>query len=195
MIFMNKNRIRISEVCRQMLHLKFRISNLSKIFSLFLILSFFTIILPSCGVYTLRDVSIPPEVKTVKIGLIQNKARYINPQLSPRLTDALQQKISNLTKLTRTNSDDAHYQINGYINSYNVSTSGISNNQAATNRLTAGVHIIFTNTLDNKTQEYDISRDFDFSASLTLQQAEGQLLDQIVKNLTDEIFNRIFSNW
>lgn len=192
---MNKNRIIKSEVCREMLHLKFRISNLSKAFSLFLILSSFIIILPSCGVYTLRDVSIPPEVKTIKIGLIQNEARYINPQLSPRLTDALQQKISNLTKLTRTNSDDAHYQIEGKINNYNVSTSGISNNQAATNRLTAGVHIKFTNTLANKTEEYDISRDFDFSASLTLQQAEGQLLDQIVRNLTDEIFNRIFSNW
>ncbi len=149
----------------------------------------------SCGVYTFRDVSIPPEVKTIKIGFIENKARYINPQLSPKLTDELQQKITNLTRLTRTNSDDAHYQVNGYINSYNVSTSGISNNQTATNRLTVGVHIIFDNTLGNKTEEYDVTRDFEFDASLTLPQAEGRLLDEIVKNLTDEIFNRIFSNW
>lgn len=163
--------------------------------SLSFVSCFLFFVFSSCGVYTFRDVSIPPDVKTVKIGFIENKAGYVNPQLSPKLTDALLQKVSNLTKLIRTNSDDAHYQINGYISSYNVSTSGISNGQTATNRLTVGVHIDFANTLASKQEQYDISRDFDFSASLSLPQAEGQLLDEIVKNLTDEIFNRIFSQW
>jgi hypothetical protein len=149
----------------------------------------------SCGIYTFKDVSIPPEVKTVKINFIENRASYKNPQLSPRLTDQLQQKIANQTRLTRTNSDDAHYQISGYISSYAVSTSGISSRQAATNRLTVGVHITLLNTLKNETKEYDVNRDFEFSAGLTLTQAEAQLLDDIVKNVTDEIFNRIFSNW
>jgi Lipopolysaccharide-assembly len=153
------------------------------------------IFFPSCGVYTFKDVSIPPEVKTVKINFIENRAGYKNPQLSPRITDQLQQKISNQTRLTRTNSDDAHYQISGYISSYTVSTSGISDKQAATNRLTVGVHITLLNTLKNETKEYDISRDFEFSAGLTFTQAEAQLMDDIVKNVTDEIFNRIFSNW
>ncbi len=154
-------------------------------------LLFFT----SCGVYTFRDVSIPPEVKTIKISYIENKARYINPQLSPRLTDALQQKISNQTRLTRTTSDDAHYQISGTITNYNVSTAGISGQQTNVNRLTVGVHIIFRNALQDKTQDINVSRDFDFSAGLTLTQAEAQLLNDIIKNMTDEIFNRIFSNW
>jgi hypothetical protein len=158
-------------------------------------LLFITIFFSSCGVYTFKDVSIPPEVKTVKINFIENRAGYKNPQLSPRITDQLQQKISNQTRLTRTNSDDAHYQISGYISSYTVSTSGISSQQASTNRLTVGVHIALLNTLKNETKEYDISRDFEFSAGLTFTQAEAQLMDDIVKNVTDEIFNRIFSNW
>lgn len=149
----------------------------------------------SCSVYSFKDVSIPPEVKTVKIGFIENRARYINPQLSPRLNDRLQQKITGQTRLTRTNNDDAHYQISGYISEDNISTAGISNQQAATNRLTIGVHITFRNTLTAKTEEFDISRNFDFSANLTRQQAETQLSDEILRNLTDEIFNRIFSNW
>ncbi len=82
---------------------------------LFLTSCFLLHILSSCHVYSFKDVSIPPEVKTVKIGFIENKARYVNPQLSPRLTDRLQQKIANQTRLTRTNNDDAHYQISGYI--------------------------------------------------------------------------------
>jgi hypothetical protein len=156
---------------------------------------FLVIFLSSCGVYTFKDVSIPPEVKTVKINFIENRAGYKNPQLSPRITDQLQQKISNQTRLTRTNSDDAHYQISGYISSYSVSTSGISSQEASTNRLTVGVHITLLNTLKNETKEYDVSRDFEFSAGLSFTQAEAQLLDDIVKNVTDEIFNRIFSNW
>jgi hypothetical protein len=143
----------------------------------------------------LKDVSIPPEVKTIKIGFIENKARYVDPQLSPQLTDRLQQKITGQTRLTRTNNDDAHYQISGYISENTITTAGISSQQAATNRLTIGVHIVFRNTLTAKTEEYDVSRNFDFSANLTRQQAENQLRDEILRNLTDEIFNRIFSNW
>ena len=77
----------------------------------------------------------------------------------------------------------------------NITTAGISSQQAATNRLTIGVHVTFRNTLTAKTEEYDVSRNFDFSANLTRQQAENQLRDEILRNLSDEIFNRIFSNW
>ena len=156
---------------------------------------FILLLLPSCHVYSFKDVSIPPEVKTVRIGFIENKARYIDPQLSPRLTDRLQQKVTSQTRLTRTNSSDAHYQISGYISQDNISTSGISNQTAATNRLTIGVHITFLNTLTGKTQEFDISRNFDFNANLSRQQAEAALNEEILRNLTDDIFNRIFSNW
>lgn len=150
----------------------------------------------SCRVYSFKDAVIPADVKTVKIGFIENRARYVNPQLSPKLTDRLQIKITNQTKLTRTNSDDAHYVINGTITNYDPSqTVGVSAQQASTNRLTVTVHIILKKTLDNKVEEFDVSRSFDFSANLTLQQAEGQLLDEVIRNLTDEIFNRIFSNW
>lgn len=162
---------------------------------LFLTFCFILQFFSSCHVYSFKDVSIPPEVKTVKIGLIENKARYVNPQLSPRLTDRLQQKIIGQTRLTRTNNDDAHYQINGYVSEDNITTAGISNQTAATNRLTIGVHITFVNTLIGKTQEFDIARNFDFNANLSRQQAEAVLNEEIIKNLGDEIFNRIFSNW
>ena len=150
----------------------------------------------SCGVYTFRDVSVDySKIKTAKVGFIENKARYINPQLSPRLTDALKQKINNYTKLTLVSSDDASYIINGYINRYDVSTSAISNNAPAGNRLTVGASITFINTVDNKTDNFTVSRDFDFSANLSLQQAEAQLQTDIINQLTDQIFNHIFSNW
>lgn len=150
----------------------------------------------ACGVYTFKDVSIDySKIKTIKIFMFENKAGTINPQLGSRLTDQFQQKVSSQTKLTRTNDDNAHYQVQGTIVSYRVTTAAISNQQATTNRLTVGVHIVFKNTVDNKTDEFDVSRDFDFAGGLTIDQAQGRLNDEIVKNLSDEIFNRIFSNW
>jgi Lipopolysaccharide-assembly len=153
--------------------------------------------LSSCGIYTLNDVSIDyTKIKTIKVFFIENKASYVNPQLSPKLYDKLQQKVTNSTKLTKTNSDDAHYQILATVTSYSGSqTVGVSAQQATTNRLTVGVHVVLKKTLENKTEEFDVSRSADFSANLSLQQAEGQLLDELVRNLTDEIFNHIFSNW
>jgi hypothetical protein len=154
-----------------------------KLFSfLLIVLAGFT------GCYSFKDVSIPPEVKTARVNYFENRASYINPQLSPQLTERVRQKINNQTRLTLVTGEDAHYEINGAITGYNVSTAGISEQQAATNRLTVTVHVIFKNRLDEKAN-------FDFNANLSLQQAEAQLSDDILKNMTDEIFNRIFSNW
>lgn len=148
------------------------------------------------GCYSFKDVSIPPEVKTVRINYIENRATYINPQLAPQLTDRIRQKINNQTRLTLVNGEDAHYDISGAITGYSVSTAGISQQTAATNRLAVTVHITFKNRLDEKANfEADVSRNFDFNANQSLQSAETQLMEDILKNMTDEIFNRIFSNW
>ena len=149
------------------------------------------------GCYSFKDVSIPPEVKTARVNFIENKAPYINPSLGPALTDRLRQKINNQTRLTLVTNDEAHYDITCVIRNYNVTTAGVSNQQAATNRLVVTVAVTFLNRLDDKAsfENAMISRNFDFNANLSLQQAEAQLNDQILQNLSDEIFNRIFSNW
>lgn len=151
----------------------------------------------SCGVYTFKDISIDyTKVKTIKISFFENKARYVDPQFSPQLTDKLRQKITNQTRLTQVQTDDANYDVSGYVSSFDVSTSGVSNQQASTNRLTVTVHLIFKNRVDDKkSKETDISRNFDYSASLSLTDVEPTLLPTIISNMTDEIFNSIFSDW
>lgn len=151
--------------------------------------------LSSCKIYSFKDVSIPSNIKTIKIGFIENKARIVNPQLSPLLTDKLQQKITNQTKLTRTNNDEAHLQISGFISDYSVTTTGVSAQQEVTNRLSVSVQINLKNTIENTNKDFTVSRSFDFSANLSLDQAQISLQDEILRSLTDDIFNRIFSNW
>jgi outer membrane lipopolysaccharide assembly protein LptE/RlpB len=147
--------------------------------------------------YGFRDSSpIPPEVKTFRVNYLENKAQYVNTQLSPQLTEKLKQKIINTTRLRQTNDDDAHYDISGYVSQYYPTTVGISNGQASGNRLTVGFHLVFKNRFDEKKNiEADISRNFDFPASQSLSQAEAALNTEIIRNLVDEIFNKIFSNW
>lgn len=153
------------------------------------------LLLQACGVYTFKDVSIPPEVKTVKVNFIENKARLVNPRLSPALTDRLQQKIVGQTRLTRTNNDDADWVISGAVTEYGVTTSGISAQQASMNRLSVLVSISLRDNITGKTTEYQVTKSFEFSGNKTLQQAETELGEELVRGVSDEIFNRLFSNW
>ena len=149
----------------------------------------------SCNIYRFRDVSIPDTIKTIKVNYIENKAQYINPQLSPKLSDKLRQKIVGQTRLSQTNNDNADWEISGVIRDYSVSTSAISGQREATNRLTVSVHITKYDRKADKTEEYDVSRNFEFSATQSLQQAEASLSEEMIRTLTDEIFNHLFSNW
>jgi hypothetical protein len=156
-------------------------------------------LLQSCKVYSFKDVSIPPEVKTIQIGFIENRARYIDPQLSPQLTDKFKQKISNQTKLIQVQAD-ADYDVTAFVAQYDVTTAGVANQAASINRLIVTVHLALKNRLNDQKLgtpdfEADITRNFDFPAGTNLTDAEATLTPQIIQQLTDDMFNRLFSNW
>lgn len=174
---------------------------MNKIFCILGLLA--TLALTSCKIYSFRDTSIPPEVKTIHLAYIENRARLVNPALAPALNDAIRQKINNqASKLSQIETSDADYDVTAYVSDYNYSTSGISGQQASSNRLSVTVHIIFKNNLDPTGKkvppanfEADVTRNFDFPATTSITDAEQQLLPTITSNLTDEIFNKLFSNW
>lgn len=182
------------EVPSEKIIMKDRFKNIKLLLATSLLMS-----LVSCTTckYGFKDAApIPVEIKTFRVNYLENKAQYVNTQLSPQLTEQVKQKIRNTTRLSQTNNDDAHYDISGFVSQYYTTTVSISNNNSSGNRLTVGFHLVFKNTLDEtKSFEADLLRTFDFSASLSLQDAERTLNTDIVKNITDEIFNKIFSNW
>lgn len=142
-----------------------------------------------------KDVSIPAEVKTFSLDLFANRASIVNPQLAPRLTEAFRQKVINQTRL-RPLATNGDFAISGYISSYSVTTSGISNGVAGNNRLNVGFHVILKdNIVDKRSFEADVTRSFDFNANTNLRDAEIALLSEITRTLSDEVFNKIFSNW
>jgi hypothetical protein len=171
-----------------------QIKNIKLYCLLFLLISVFNF--ATCK-YGFKDTApIPDEVKTFRVNPIENKAQYVNTQLAGQIAEKLKAKIIGNTRLRQTNNDDAHYDISGYISNYYVTTISITGTQSSGNRLNAGFHLIFKNTLDDKKSfEADITVSKDFPASQTLNEAESTLTSQIVTLMVDEIFNKIFSNW
>lgn len=176
-------------------HLKYTISNSIKLLvTCFLLLVTFSY--STCKYGFKNQAPIPQDVKTFRVNYLTNKAQYVNPQLSPQLTEKLKQKIIGNTRLRQTNNDDAHYDISGYVSQYYTSTTGVSGNNATTNRLNISFHLVFKDALDDKKSfETDVSTYVDFPATQSLSQAEASNGTKIVSNIVDEIFNKIFANW
>ncbi|MEQ1678184.1 MAG: LptE family protein [Chitinophagaceae bacterium] len=150
----------------------------------------------NCGVYRFNEAgSVPDSIKTVKVLYLENRAQYVNPQFSPKLTDKLRQKIVGQTKLSQTNGDNADWEISGYVREYTFSTSAISGQQASNNRLTVTVHITLNDRKSGATKEHDVTRSVEFPGNQTFQQAETSKMDELIRILIDDIFNKLFSDW
>jgi outer membrane lipopolysaccharide assembly protein LptE/RlpB len=150
----------------------------------------------ACGIYKFNDTSIAPDVHTISVYTIDNKAMKVNPMLSNTLTVALQDKYRKLTKLEMLE-DGGDLEVSGYIASYEVTPTAVTSEEvAAQNRLTITVKITFKN---NKHPEEDFDTSFaafqDFDSTISLDAVEAQLVDEIVEILVEDIFNRTVANW
>ena len=150
----------------------------------------------ACGIYKFNDTSIAPDVHTISVYTIENKAMKVNPMLSNTLTVALQDKYRKLTKLEMLE-DGGDLEVSGYIASYEVTPTAVTSEEgAAQNRLTITVKITFKN---NKHPEEDFDTSFaafqDFDSTISLDAVEAQLVDEIVEILVEDIFNRTVANW
>ena len=67
---------------------------------------------------------------------------------------------------------------------------------AALNRLTISINVKFTNAKDEK-QNYEtvFSRYADYDSKKSLAEVEQSLIEDINKQLVDDIFNKSVSNW
>ena len=155
------------------------------------------LVLGGCsGGYSFTGASIPAEAKTISISQFPNFASTVNPQLSQKLYDGLQQMFSSQTSLGVT-SDDGDLQITGEITDYSTRASSIgSDDNVATNRFTITIKVSFTNRFDPKADfEQSFSRFKDYAATRDFSSVEQSLTDEIVTELCEDIFNKSVVNW
>jgi hypothetical protein len=151
----------------------------------------------SCKIkYSLSGATIPPEAKTISVAFFSNNTTLGSPSMSQVFTEKLRDVVSSQTSLAlmKQNGD---LQFEGSITDYNVSPVSIqSSDQAALNRLTVTISVKYTNKFDiTKNFEQTFTRFADFRASSVLSSVEAELLTEINRQLTEDIFNRAFNNW
>ena len=136
------------------------------------------------------------DVKTVSIQTFRNNATLAPPILSQSFTEALKDIFTSQTNLGII-SQNADLNFEGEVTNYITSPVAIqSNDQAALNRLTISVSVKFTNTKDEKQNfETTFSRYADYSSTQSLNAVQTQLIDDINKELVQDIFNKAMINW
>ena len=149
-----------------------------------------------CGIYSFSGTSIQPDVKTICIEPVVNKATKVNPSLANQLTEELNDKFRKLTKLEQV-TEEGDLNLLVTIESYDVRAAAVTANEvAALNRLTVTCKVKFTNVLH---PEDDLEQSFagyeDYDSNNTLDMVEGTLCETIVKKLVDDIFNATIAQW
>ena len=154
------------------------------------------LLVASCGIYSFTGTSIQPDVRTITIPYIENKAQRVNPALSNDLTEAVQEKFRKLTRLEQVD-EDGDLELICEITGYDVkATAMTADEQAAQNRLTVSVKVEFTN---RKYPEDNVSSSFsayeDFDATQSLDAVESGLCESIIEKLVEDIFNATVAQW
>lgn len=156
-------------------------------------------IIAGCGVkmkYSFTGASIPIEAQTISIATFQNRASLVVPGLTQTVTDALIDMCRAQTNLDiATSGGDLSFE--GEITDYKTQPLTVSGDeQAAMNRFSIAVRVRYVNSF-NPDNSFDqtFTRYQDYNSALNLSDVEASLTEEIVKMITEDIFNRAFVNW
>jgi hypothetical protein len=163
-----------------------------------------SLLLSSC--YTLRNASIPPGMKTLDVQFFENNSPLVVANLSQTFTEALKTRIRNQSSLSLSRNADADATLSGSIVGYTiapVSIQAVANNVAPiadANRLTITVRVKFVFNSAKTPAEKKlgfVDQDFtnyqDYKGDIGAQ--EQSLIKTITDKITEDIFNKAFSNW
>jgi len=145
---------------------------------------------------SLSGASIPAEAKTISVAYFTNNASLAPPTISQVFTEKMRDVVSQQTSLALVK-QNGDLQFEGFISDYNVAPVAIqSNDRASSNRLTISVSVKYFNKFDEtKNFEQSFSRFADYASTESLSAKESDLIKEINRQLTEDIFNKAFNNW
>ena len=137
------------------------------------------------------------DAKTIQVDFFPNQAALIEPTLSQRFTQDMQDLFLRQTNLDLVN-NNGDLRFEGEITQYRVNPMAATAQQtAAQNRLTITVNVRFYNRLkeeDDFEKQFSFYSDFDANAQLT-----GGVLDaaleEILERIIQDIFNASIAKW
>lgn len=145
---------------------------------------------------TMSGASIPENLNTFSVQYINNRAPLVNPDLSTTLTEGLKDRIQNESRLGLVN-DGGDVDFSGDITSYSTKPMAVQADAvSAQTRLTVAVKIRCRNSKDpSKDWEQSFSAYQDYDSENNLADVEADLVELIVEELTENIFNKAFADW
>lgn len=153
-----------------------------------------TLLFISC--YNFKGITIPNEMKTYKVENFTLANANAPIDLDQEFTESLRRKIREESKLLNTTGEsDVTYS--GQITMYKVSfVAPTGENTTSLNRLEIGIKVEFTNSLNEDESWSKSYQDFeDFDATADFQSLEEGLIDDIIEDMVERIFNDSFTNW
>jgi hypothetical protein len=158
-----------------------------------------TLMLNGCSVkYSFTGASVPASAKTFSVQFFQNQAPLAGPTYSQTFTDALRDYISSQSHLSIVTNGDLDFagSITGF-STAPVSVASSSPTQSSLTRLTINVEVTYTDKEDpKKGYTATFSRYADYPSSQTLSGSiEDNLVQQIDKQLVQDVFDKAFNNW
>jgi hypothetical protein len=160
----------------------------------FCLLIVFIFLLEAC--YSFKGVTIPADVNTYYVENFNLSAPNAPVEIDIQFSEALRTKVRTESRLKLTDTDpDVVFagQITGYQITSEAPREG---NTVALNKLDISVQVQFTNHKNDK-ESYSRSFSFfrTFPADQDLQAVQETLNRDIIKQLTEKIFNETFASW
>ncbi len=147
--------------------------------------------------YSMGGASIEPDVKTISIDNIPNRAPSGPSGMGQMFTNEIKDKFQSQTSLKFVDSR-GDLEFSGEITGYSTKPQAVGgqDERATKTRLTITTQIKFTNNkYPDKSYETEFSQYEDFDASQNLSDVEDQLVEDITEKLVQDIFNKAVVNW
>jgi len=154
------------------------------------------IFISSCGIYSFTGASIPANAKTVSVAYFTTTVTNLPSSLNQTITEGLKDLFLSQTSLDLTELE-SDLRFSGQITKYEINPMAIQANETAgKNRLTIAIKVNYNNSFDEKQNfESTFSRYRDFNSSENLADVETILIEEITKELLEDVFNKAFVNW
>lgn len=160
-------------------------------------LTFMMVFGTGCSVQvTFKGSSIPENVRIASVQYFDNRAPIVNPTLSQNFTEALKDRITTESRLlVRPGVGDVDFS--GEIVGYETRPMAIQADALSQEtRLTVTLKVRYQNFKDPRQNwESNFSAYQDFPSESNINAIEDELVKLIVEELTENIFNKAFSDW
>jgi len=167
-------------------------------FKRFLLLFIPLLALSGCTVsYKFNGASIDyTKVKTISIEDFPIQATLVYAPLSPKFTEGLKDLFIRQTKLKMVKKD-GNLQLDGEIVGYDLTPMATrADGYASETKLTVTVNVRFVNTTKpEESFEQRFSAYQTFQSSQMLDDVQDALLEEIIKEISESIFNKTVANW